>query len=187
MGLAAHPRAKIWLGVISFIESSFFPIPADIMFIPMALAKREEAIKLAFIATVTSVLGGVFGYFIGMYAYEALAMPMLESLGKLEGFAHYRDVIKGDIFVLWGLLLSSGLTHIPPIKIVTILSGVAGVSLPVFIISAIIGRGARFFLLGYLLYRYGEGIQDFIEKRLNLISIGFILLIALIYIVVKLF
>lgn len=180
LALAKHPNAKIWLGVISFIESSFFPIPADILFIPMALADRKNALKLATLATVTSVLGGIFGYYIGFYGYETIAKPMLEALGKSENFEYYRQLMAQDVFLLWGLLLSSGLTHIPPIKMVTILSGVAHVPLSIFIISAIIGRGLRFYLLGWLIYKYGESIQNFIETRLNKIFIiGVIVFIGL--------
>ena len=178
--LAKHPQAKIWLGIISFIESSFFPIPADILFVPMALADRKNALKLATIATVTSVLGGIFGYYIGFYGYETIAKPMLEVMGKHESFDYYRQFMAQDVFLLWGLLLSSGLTHIPPIKVVTILSGVAHVPLSIFVISAIIGRGVRFYLLGWLIYKYGESIQNFIETRLNKIFIiGMIVIIGL--------
>ena len=185
MNLSVHPNAKTWLGIVSFIESSFFPIPADVMFVPMALADRKNAIKLATIATVTSVLGGIFSYFIGLYGYEALAKTMLESLGKIETFEYYRTAIKDDVVLLWGMLLSSGFTHLPPIKVVTILSGVAQISLPVFIISAVIGRGARFYLLGYLFYKYGDSVQEFIEKRLNILSIAFIIFVAILYFLLK--
>lgn len=186
LSLADHPAAICWLGIISFIESSFFPIPADILFLPMALANRKKALFYAFIATLTSVLGGIFGYFIGMYAFQLIGEPMINFLGKMDIFNHYKTLFQEDILILWGLLLSSGLTHIPPIKVVTILSGVVEVSFWVFVISAIIGRGARFYLIGFLVYRYGDSIKDFIEKKLHFILIGCIILLALIYILFKL-
>lgn len=176
--LATKPAAKIWLGVIAFIESSFFPIPADVLFVPMALAKRQEAFKLALIATITSVLGGVFGYFIGKYAFHSLALPTLELLGKTEIFTHYKTLIQKDIYLLWGLLLSSGLSHIPPIKVVTILSGVAEIPLWKFIASAIIGRGFRFYLFAFLIYKYGDPINHFIEKQFKWVALCACLLIG---------
>lgn len=169
---ATKPAAQYWLGFIAFIESSFFPIPADVMFVPMVMMRRDLAYRYALIATVASVLGGIFGYFIGKYAFEALALPVLEKLGKINSFNHYKDLVQHDIYLLWGLLLSSGLSHIPPIKVVTILSGVAQIPLWNFIASAIIGRGLRFYLLAFLIHKYGESITDFIEKRLKIITIG---------------
>ena len=169
--LALKPAAQIWLAIISFIESSFFPIPADVMFVPMALAKRELAYRYAFIATVSSVLGGIFGYFIGKYAFNAVALPILEMLGKAKTFHHYKDLIKNDIYLLWGLLLSSGLSHIPPIKVVTILSGVAEIPVWNFILSAIVGRGLRFYFLAFLIHKYGDAMTHFIEKHLKIITI----------------
>jgi membrane protein YqaA with SNARE-associated domain len=167
---ATKPAAQIWLAIISFIESSFFPIPADVMFIPMTLAKPQSAYRYAFIATLFSVLGGIFGYFIGKYAFYTLALPVL-ALNKVNSFHHYKEMIQGDLYLLWGLLLSSGLSHIPPIKVVTILSGVAEIPLWQFIISAIVGRGVRFYALAFLIYKYGNNINDFIEKRLKIITI----------------
>lgn len=184
--LATKPAAKIWLGVISFIESSFFPIPADVMFIPMAFANPKQAYRLALIATVTSVLGGIFGYFIGKYAFYSLALPVLEALGKAAKFEYYREMIQQDIYLLWGLLLSSGLSHIPPIKVITILSGVAEIPLWKFVVSAIIGRGARFYLLAFLIHRYGDSIAEFIEKKLKYIMIVLCCLLLMGYIVIKL-
>lgn len=169
--LASKPAAQIWLAVISFIESSFFPIPADVMFVPMVLAKRDSAYRYALIATVFSVLGGIFGYFIGKYAFYSLALPLLTMLGKVDSFNHYKALIHDDLYLLWGLLLSSGLSHIPPIKVVTILSGVAEIPLWKFIVSAIVGRGVRFYGLAFLMHRYGDSINHFIENRLKMITI----------------
>lgn len=184
--LALKPAAQIWLAVISFIESSFFPIPADVMFVPMALANRQKAYHYALVATISSVLGGIFGYFIGKYAFYSFALPVLETLGKAKSFHHYKDLVQNDLYLLWGLLLSSGLSHIPPIKVVTILSGVAEIALWKFILSAIVGRGIRFYLLAFLIHKYGDTINDFIEKRLKVIMVVLCSLVLGGYILYKL-
>lgn len=168
MSLAARKSAEKWLAVIAFIESSVFLVPADVLFLPMALAKPEKAWRYALIATVASVLGGIAGWFLGYYAYETIARPVLEFYGKLEAFDALRASVDYQTVVL--LLVTSGLAHLPPIKIVTILSGVAHINIWLFIVSAIVARGARFMLLAWLLQRYGEPIRDFIEKRLGLLA-----------------
>lgn len=168
MSLAARKSAEKWLAVIAFIESSVFLVPADVLFLPMALAKPEKAWRYALIATVASVLGGIAGWFLGYYAYETIARPVLEFYGKLEAFDALRASVDYQTVVL--LLITSGLAHLPPIKIVTILSGVAHINIWLFIVSAIVARGARFMLLAWLLQRYGEPIRDFIEKRLGLLA-----------------
>lgn len=168
MSLAARKSAEKWLAVIAFIESSVFLVPADVLFLPMALAKPEKAWRYALIATVASVLGGIAGWFLGYYAYETIARPVLEFYGKLEAFDALRTSVDYQTVVL--LLITSGLAHLPPIKIVTILSGVAHINIWLFIVSAIVARGARFMLLAWLLQRYGEPIRDFIEKRLGLLA-----------------
>jgi len=170
MSLAARKSAEVWLAVIAFVESSVFLVPADVLFLPMALARPERAWRYALVATVASVLGGIAGWYIGHYAFEALAKPILEFYGKLDAFDQLRAGFSDEMLVL--LLVTSGLAHLPPIKVVTILSGVAGIGLPLFIVSAIIARGARFFLLAWLLRRYGEEIRHFIEKRLGMLAAG---------------
>lgn len=178
LSLAARPSAEIWLAVIAFVESSVFLVPADVLFLPMALAKPEKAWRYALIATVASVLGGIAGWMLGYYAFEALAKPVLEFYGKLDAFEQLRTSVDYSTVLL--LLVTSGLAHLPPIKIVTILSGVAQINIWVFILSAILARGARFYLIALLLRRYGEPIRDFIEKRLGLIAgVGAGVLIAL--------
>jgi len=168
MALAARKTAEAWLAIIAFIESSFFLIPADVLFIPMSIARRDRAWRYALVATVASVLGGILGWYIGHYAYETLAKPVLEFYGKLDTFESLRTSSSRDAILL--MLVTSGLAHLPPIKIVTILSGAAGVNLWLFIGSAILARGARFAALAWLLRRYGEPIRDFIEHRLGLIA-----------------
>ncbi len=168
LSLAARKTAEIWLAVIAFIESSVFLVPADVLFLPMALARPAKAYRYAAIATIASTLGGIAGYFLGYFAYEALAHPVLEFYGKLESFEKLKACAGEDTLMI--LLVTSGLSHLPPIKIVTILAGVAQVSFMFFVLSCIIARGARFFALGWALRRYGEPIKGFIEKRLGILA-----------------
>ncbi|HVK91054.1 MAG TPA: YqaA family protein [Mycoplana sp.] len=177
MSLAARKSAEAWLAVIAFVESSVFLIPADVLFLPMGLARPEKLWRYAVVATVFSVLGGIAGWYLGHYAFEAVAKPVLEFYGKLDAFEAMRASVGYETLLL--LLVTSGLAHLPPIKVVTILSGAANVNLGLFIVSAILARGARFFLLAWLLRRYGEPIRHFIEKQLGLIAgIGAAVLIA---------
>ena len=183
LSLAARKTAEIWLAVIAFIESSVFLVPADVLFLPMALARPAKAYRFALIATIASTLGGIAGYFLGYFAYEALAKPVLSFYGKLDSFEHLRHCTGEDTLML--LLVTSGLTHLPPIKIVTILAGVVQVSFLFFVVSCVIARGLRFFALAWALRRYGEPIRNFIEQRLGLIAaIAAAILIGL-YLVVK--
>jgi membrane protein YqaA with SNARE-associated domain len=170
MNLAGRKTAEVWLAVIAFVESSFFLVPADVLFVPMALARPERAYRYAIVATVFSVLGGIAGWYIGYYAFEAVAKPILEFYGKLGTFEELRASAGHDAILL--LLVTSGLAHLPPIKVVTILSGALHVNLWLFIASAIVARGARFLILAWLLRRYGEPIRHFIEKRLGTIAAG---------------
>ena len=178
---ARSRHATTALGTISFVESSVFPIPADVLFIPMCAARPDRAMRLAFIASVTSVLGGIFGWFIGHFAFEWLARPVLEFYHKLDAFEAMRADVAGSTWLIFVLLITSGLAHLPPMKVVTILSGVVGFSLPLFILSAIVARGGRFYALAWLLRRYGEPILAFIERRLTLIVAVVIGLLVLLY------
>ena len=180
MSLAGRPSAEIWLAVIAFVESSIFLVPADVLLLPMTLAKPNRAYRYALIATVASVLGGIAGWAIGYYAFETVAKPILEFYGKLDAFDQMRQGITYEWVLL--LLVTSGLGHLAPIKVVTILSGVAHINLGLFIISAIVTRGARFFFLAWLLQRYGEPIRHFIEKRLGLIAAAVAAVLILLYI-----
>jgi membrane protein YqaA with SNARE-associated domain len=183
MALAARKTAEAWLAVIAFIESSVFLVPADVLFLPMALAKPAYAYRFALVATIASTLGGIAGYFLGLIAYEALAEPVLAFYGKLDDFNRLRECTGEDTLMI--LLVTSGLAHLPPIKVVTILAGVAKVSFAFFVLSCVIARGARFFALAWALRRFGEPIRGFIERRLGLIAaIAAALLIGL-YVLVK--
>jgi membrane protein YqaA with SNARE-associated domain len=184
LSLAARKSAEVWLAVIAFIESSVFLVPADVLFLPMAIARPERAYRYAFIATFFSVLGGIAGYFLGYFAYETIAKPILTFYGKLEAFEQLRRCTSEETLLV--LLTTSGLAHLPPIKVVTILAGVAQVSFVFFVLSCVLARGARFFALAFALKRWGEPIRHFIEKRLGLIAgVAAAVLIAL-YFVVKL-
>jgi membrane protein YqaA with SNARE-associated domain len=168
LSLAARKTAEVWLAVIAFIESSVFLVPADVLYLPMALARPERAYRYALVATIASTLGGIAGYVLGYFAYEAIAKPVLSLYGKLDGFEALKACTSEDTLLV--LLVTSGLAHLPPIKVVTILAGVAQVSFAFFVMSCIIARGARFFALAWALRRYGQPIKTFIEQRLGLIA-----------------
>lgn len=179
---AGHPRAPVALGAVSFVESSVFPIPADVLFVPMCLARPAAAYRLAFLASLTSVLGGIAGWLIGHYAFDLLARPLLEAYGKMGAFEALRsDTGMGTILLL---LITSGLSHVPPMKVVTILSGLVGFDLWLFIGSAIVARGGRFYLLAFLLRRYGVQMRAFLARYLSLFGYG-LLALGLLYLLWK--
>ncbi len=173
LGLARHPKALWALAGVSFIESSFFPIPPDIMMIPMILAAPHRAFWIATVCLVSSVLGGIAGYALGYFAFEELGRPIFEALGKttaVEDFnARFND------FGFWAVLVA-GLTPFP-YKVITIMSGWTGLPLTTFIVTSIVARGLRFFIVAGLLWKYGEPIREFIEKRLGLMFTLFVLLL----------
>ena len=173
---AASRHAAKALGAVSFVESSVFPIPADVLFIPMVLAQPETAWRLATIASITSVLGGIFGWMIGHFAFDLIAEPLLTFYGKMEAFAALKEATGTGTILL--MLVTSGFSHLPPMKVVTILSGLVSFDLTLFILSAIVARGGRFFLLAWLLKSYGAPMAEFVERRFALIAAG--LLVALV-------
>jgi len=172
--LAAHPRAIPALGVVSFLESSVFPIPPDVMLIPMVLANRKKAFTIALVCTVCSVLGGMLGYAIGYYFFETLGEWVVRTYHMENGLAAFRAG-----FEKWGIwiILIKGLTPIP-YNLVTIASGAAHFDLFTFVWASIVTRGARFFIVAALLWKFGEPIRTFVEKRLTLLT--WLFLIALI-------
>jgi membrane protein YqaA with SNARE-associated domain len=184
LSLAARKSAEWWLFIIAFVESSVFLVPAEVLLVPMGLARPERAYRYAVLATTGSVLGGIAGWFLGYYAYELIARPVLEFYGSLHTFEALRSSSSRDAILL--MLITSGLAHLPPMKVVTILSGAASVNIWLFIVSAIVARGARFAVLAWLLRRYGEPIREFIEKRLGLIAIGAAAVLVLLYVAFKL-
>jgi membrane protein YqaA with SNARE-associated domain len=173
IALAEHPRALWWLALVSFVESSFFPIPPDAMLIPMVLAKPARAWIIATVCTVASVAGGFLGYAIGYYFFETWGQSIIEFYGMQSAFANFQDQ-----FNKYGLeiILIKGLTPIP-YKIVTIASGAAHFDLMTFAIASIVTRGARFFAVAALLRVFGEPIRHFIEKRLTLVTTVFIVVV----------
>ena len=181
MRTAQHPQALKWLGVISFAESSFFPIPPDVVLAPMVLARRHQAFLIATICTVTSVAGGVFGWTIGYFLYDTLGAWLIRLYGLKQSADAYQAW-----YAEWGawVILIKGLTPIP-YKLVTIASGLAKFDIWIFIAASIVTRGLRFYLIAALLWKFGPPIQGFIEKRLNLV--GWVFLIALVggFVVVK--
>lgn len=183
LSLAARKSAEWWLAFIAFVESSVFLVPADVLYLPMALARPDRAYRYALVATVASVLGGIAGWFLGYYAYESLAKPVLEFYGKLDSFEALRT--SGGLGFIILMLVTSGLSHLPPIKVVTILSGVMHVNIWLFILSAIVARGARFLFLAWLLRTYGEPIRHFIEERLGMIAAGGAAALILLYVAVR--
>jgi membrane protein YqaA with SNARE-associated domain len=183
LSLAARKSAEWWLAFISFLESSVFPVPAEVLFVPMGIAKPERVYRYALIASVASILGGIFGWAIGHYAYELVARPVLEFYGSLDKFEVLRSSSSKDAILL--MLITSGLAHLPPMKVVTILSGAAGVDVWLFIASAIAARGFKFFAIAWMLRRYGEPIREFIEKRLGQIALAVAALLIVLYILYK--
>lgn len=167
---SASRHAGPALAGVSFTESSVFPIPADVLFIPMCLARPDRAMRYASVATVASVLGGILGWSIGMWAFDAIAQPLLALYGKEAAFQTLKSET-GTVAILT-MLVTSGLSHIPPMKVVTILSGVVAFDIKLFILSAIVARGGRFFALAFLLRRYGPKITAFLETRLHWIALG---------------
>lgn len=151
----------------------------------MALSRPDRAYRYALVATIASVLGGIAGYMVGYYAYETIARPVLEFYGKLESFESLRGSSSTAFMTL--MFITSGLADLPPIKVVTILAGAMHISLPIFIVTAVVARGARFFALAWLLRRYGEPIRHFVEERLGLIAAAAAAVLILLYIVVHYF
>jgi membrane protein YqaA with SNARE-associated domain len=172
---AGKPHATWLLGFVSFVESSFFPIPPDVMLIPMAIARPDKAYFYALVCTLTSVAGGVLGYFIGAVLYDSLGLWLIQ----LYGYGSKVDAFR-DAYVEWGtwIILLKGLTPIP-YKIVTIASGFAGYNLLMFILLSLVARGGRFFLLAFLLHRYGPQARVMLEERLGFwVTIGAIVLVG---------
>ena len=179
--LAQHRHAVPAMGVVSFLESSIFPIPPDVMLVPMVLANRHKAFLIATVCTVTSVLGGLLGYAIGFYFFETIGAWVVKTYGMQSGLDTFRAG-----FERWGtwIILIKGLTPIP-YKLVTIASGAAHFDLFTFVWASILTRGARFFLVAALLWKYGEPIRSFIEKRLTLLTWLFLICLVGGFVVVK--
>jgi membrane protein YqaA with SNARE-associated domain len=174
MQAAGDERAPWVLAIVSFIESSFFPIPPDIMLIPMVLSRREKAWWYATIATVASVLGGLLGYAIGYYFYDAVGLPILRFYGREHALDTFIEFVH-----TYGVpaVIIKGMTPIP-FKVVTIAAGVAKMDLGAFIGASIVARAMRFYLVAALLYFFGDPIRAFIERRLTLVTTVFVVLLV---------
>ena len=164
--MAGHRHAMLAMALISFAESSFLPLPPDFLLIPMTLAQPRRAWLIATVCTVTSVLGGYVGYAIGYFLFDALGRPLFEFYHLMDKYEAFKAA-----FAQWGawIIVIKGLTPIP-FKLVTIASGAAQFNLSAFTLASIVSRGLRFFVLAALLWRYGEPIRDFIERRLMLVT-----------------
>lgn len=173
MAWADHPRALWVLAVVAFMESSVFPIPPDVLMIPMILATPRRAWLIAGVALAASVLGGLLGYAIGALAFDTLGQPILEALGKGDKIDAFNTRFNDLGF--WAVL-TAGVTPFP-FKVITIMSGWTGMSLTTFIVTSILARGLRFFLVAGLLWYFGAPIRDFIERRLGLMFILFVLVL----------
>ena len=184
LALAASPRAVPALAAVSFAESSFFPIPPDVVLVPMALAKPQKAWWYAFVCTVASVLGGIVGYFIGYLLYDTVGAWLI----KLYGYDDKIETLRA-FYGQWGwaFILIKGLTPIP-FKLVTIASGLLGYNLPLFILLAALTRGTRFFLVAAALNAWGDKLRQLIEKHFPLFIFGVLALaVAGIFVAAKVF
>ena len=174
MSLASSPHAMWALAVVAFVESSFFPIPPDVLMIPMIIARPSRAFLIAGVATVSSVLGGLFGYYIGWGLFELIGQPIFDFYGKADAVEAFNE--RFNQYGAWAVLIA-GVTPFP-FKVITIMSGVTGLNLVVFTVSAIIARALRFFLVAGLLWAFGAPIRDFIERRLGLVFTVFCILLV---------
>ena len=187
--LAAHKSSNFYLGLVSFIESSFFPIPPDAMIIPMVIAKKKEYLKIFLIASIFSVLGGIFGYLIG-YLFFDLAMYVIEFYGYQDKVENLKlSMSQGSGFLAWlSILFLAGFTPLP-YKAFTISSGLIVFNLPVFIIVSLISRGLRFFIVAYLSYKFGELFTEYMEKHgskwFTIIGIIIVIIFIIIYLFLK--
>ncbi len=164
MRLGESRYALYALAAIAFIESSVFPIPPDVLLIPMIIALPRRAFLIAFIATISSVLGGMFGYYIGAVLFESIGQPLLDFYSKASQFDQFKETY--NEYGAWAVLVA-GVTPFP-YKVITILSGSTGLDFGVFVLSSVLARAARFFVIAALLWKFGVPIRTFIEKRLGL-------------------
>ena len=189
LNLAAHKSSNLYLGIVSFTESSFFPIPPDVMIIPMVIAKKKEYFKIFLIASIFSVLGGIFGYLLGYLFYD-LAIHVIGFYGyenKVENLK--TSLSQGSGFFAWlSILFLAGFTPLP-YKAFTIASGVVGFSLPVFIVVSLISRSLRFFIVAYLSYKFGDLFTEFMEKHgskwFTIIGILIVIILGIIFLIFK--
>ena len=189
LDLAAHKSSKYYLALVSFIESSFFPIPPDVMVIPMVISKKKDFIKIFIIATIFSVLGGILGYFIGAFFFD-IGMQIMSLYGyenKLTDFKN--NLINSNSFYAWlGILFLAGFTPLP-YKVFTIASGLISFNILIFILISLISRGLRFFIVSYLSYKFGDLFTEFMNKHgskwSTVIGIFIVIVGVIIYLIFK--
>ena len=187
--LAAHKSSKIFLAFVSFIESSFFPIPPDVMIVPMVIAKKNDYLKIFLIATIFSTLGGILGYFIGFYFLE-IAMSVVEFYGYEEKLFNLKEnLTKGSGLYIWlATLFLAGFTPLP-FKVFTITSGMISFNLFIFIFICLISRGLRFFIVAYFSYKLGNAFSNFMKtdaaKWFMFLGILIVIIFAVIYFFIK--
>lgn len=181
LAYADHPKAMWVLFAVAFVESSVFPIPPDVLMIPMIIAHPRHAWRIAAVALVGSVLGGMLGYAIGAFAYESIGQPILSALGKDDAMQAFNT--RFNDFGFWAVL-TAGVTPFP-YKVITIMSGWTGMPFGTFVATSILARSLRFFVVAALLRVFGEPIRGFIEKRLGLVFTVFIVLLVGSYFLVK--
>ncbi len=187
--LASHKSANLYLSIVSFIESSFFPIPPDVMIIPMAIAKSKSYLKIFLYATIFSVLGGLFGYFIG-FALADLGMNLVEFYGYEEKVIKLKvSLSQGSGMYTWlGILFLAGFTPLP-FKVFTITSGLINFNIFIFLITSLIARGLRFFIVSFLSAKFGETFANFMKKKGTLwssaLGITIVIIFLIIYLILK--
>ena len=187
--LAAHKKSNYFLGAISFIESSFFPIPPDIMIAPMAIAKKREFLKIFLIATIFSVLGGIFGYVIGAYFFD-FAMSIVEFYNYENKVIDIKETLsQGDGFYAWlAILFLAGFTPLP-YKVFTIASGLISFNLIIFILISLISRGLRFYIVSYFSSKFGDAFTNYMNKYgqrwFTLIGVIIVFIVFIFYVLMK--
>jgi len=174
VSLVEHPRALWALAIVAFVESSFFPLPPDLLIIPMVLAAPTRWFRIATVATIASVLGGIFGYYIGYALFDTVGQPILSFYGKDAAFETFKENYNN--WGAWAVLIA-GVTPFP-FKVITITSGVTQLNLGVFVVSSIIARALRFFIVAALLRKFGAPVRDFIERRLGLVFTVFCIVLV---------
>ena len=189
LDLAAHKSSKYYLAIVSFIESSFFPIPPDVMIIPMVISKKNDFIKIFLISTVFSVLGGILGYFIGAFFFD-IGLQIMSFYGYEDKLTDFKkNLINSEGFYAWlGILFLAGFTPLP-YKVFTISSGLIGFNIVIFIFISFISRGLRFFIVSYFSYKFGDIFTEFMNKHgsrwFTIIGILIVIFVTIIYLIFK--
>ena len=178
---ADSPHGAVALFLLAFAESSFFPVPPDVLLIALAIGAPTRAFRFAFICTAGSVLGGIGGYYIGLFFFDAIGKKILDFYGIWDKFEFVREMYRR--YDVWFVGIA-GLTPIP-YKVFTIAAGVFGMNVPKFIMVSLVSRGIRFYVVSALIWKFGEKIKDFIDKYFNILSIVFIILLILGFVIIK--